>query len=151
MNTLSIKKVQQGFTLIELMIVVAIIGILAAIAVPAYQNYTKKAKFSEVVSAISPFKLGVELCFQEQGTLLAANCTNGLNGVPAVTSLTAGYVLAGSGAVSGGTALSAVITMTAVSTNGLNGETFVLTGTTTGVGQPIIWAKTGTCVAAAIC
>ncbi|MCX7105315.1 MAG: prepilin-type N-terminal cleavage/methylation domain-containing protein [Methylococcales bacterium] len=149
MNTLSIKKVQQGFTLIELMIVVAIIGILAAIAVPAYQTYTKKAKFSEVVSAISPFKLGVELCFQEQGSL--ANCTNGLNGVPVVTSATAGYVLLGSGAVSGAAALTAAITMTAVSTNGLNGETFILTGTATAIGQPIIWVKSGTCVAAAIC
>jgi len=53
------KRVQQGFTLIELMIVVAIIGILAAVALPAYQDYTTRAKVSEVVIMASPAKLAV--------------------------------------------------------------------------------------------
>ena len=52
----SMKRIQQGFTLIELMIVVAIIGILAAVALPAYQDYTKRAKVSEVMLAASAGK-----------------------------------------------------------------------------------------------
>ena len=72
-----IQKSQQGFTLIELMIVVAIIGILAAVAIPAYQNYTSKARFTEVVLATSAPKPAVDLCAQTQAidaTTLAANC-----------------------------------------------------------------------------
>jgi type IV pilus assembly protein PilA len=151
MKAMQTRSGQAGFTLIELLIVVAIIGILAAIAVPAYQTYTKKAKFSEVVSAVAPFKLGVETCFQEQ--LALTTCANGSNGVPAVTSgAPAGsYVANGSGAVSNLGAASATITMTAVNTGGLSGETFTLSTTTATVGQPIVWTRGGTCQGAAIC
>ena len=59
-----IMKKQSGFTLIELMIVVAIVAILAAVALPAYQTYTKKAKFTEVITATGAAKTAIEICSQ---------------------------------------------------------------------------------------
>ncbi len=73
-------KRQAGFTLIELMIVVAIVAILAAIALPAYQTYSDKARYTEVVMAATAVKSAVEVCGQVRGTF--TNCTAGSNGVP---------------------------------------------------------------------
>ena len=67
------KRLQQGFTLIELMIVVAIIGILAAVALPAYQDYTVRAKMSEVILSMSACRTSITEVYQSGGSQPAAN------------------------------------------------------------------------------
>ncbi len=78
------RNLQQGFTLIELMIVVAIIGILAAVALPAYQDYTIKAKLANALSSVDSLKTAVAVCMQENGGV-ATTCDAGSSGIPTFT------------------------------------------------------------------
>ena len=83
-------KQQKGFTLIELMIVIAIIGILAAIAIPAYQDYTIRSKVSEGLNLAGAAKLAVAETYDSEGSFMSPN--NGSYGLPAAGSINGNYV-----------------------------------------------------------
>jgi type IV pilus assembly protein PilA len=130
-----VKKAQAGFTLIELMIVVAIIGILAAVAIPAYQDYITRAKWADTVASTSPLKLAIAECLQNSAGV-STNCLTatelGLAAIPtpkygsqfAVTAPTTSTVL--------------------VSTTGtaeVGGYVYAASGTMDASGTKLVWAN----------
>lgn len=141
------EKKEKGFTLIELMVVIAIIGILASLAIPLYGSYSNKTKFAEVMQATAPLKLAVELCANQTGELKA--CGNGKNGVPEAFSAVdpeKGYTKSVSVADDG--------TVTAVSQRIKIGDqdafTYILRPSLQSNGQ-IVWEESGTCKDEHIC
>ena len=132
------KKQQSGFSLIELMIVVAIVALLAAIAIPQYTDYTQRTKLASAVSAASGWKTAVSMCIQDEGNVASGACgLPGSNGIPDnVGANTLNYVSSitttGNGA----------ITITSTGVNGTNNP-LVITMTPNLVVSSLGWSLSG--------
>ena len=129
------KTIQKGFTLIELMIVVAIIGILAAVAIPQYQDYTVKAKLSKVSAFADPIKTALALYNQENGSFPGTSpmwTSLGMSAAPtASTEVSAASVTASTGAI--------VLTLAGIKASVIDGTSITMTPT---VGSTaIIWSN----------
>ena len=140
------RKIQSGFTLIELMIVVAIIGILAAVAIPQYQNYVARTQMSEALSLASGSKVALAEYFQSNGAFPAYNATAGIGVdttikgkyVTSVTVTDAAAIAAVGAAPAVGEKGILTVSLDEADTNALlKGGTMILTGTDTG--GSIIW------------
>jgi prepilin-type N-terminal cleavage/methylation domain-containing protein len=130
-----IPTLELGFSLIELMIVVAIIGILAVFAIPSYENYTQRARFAEIITASAPFKTAVALALQEGAPV--SELKNGAYGIPAeptgTTNLASVKVNKG--------------IITAIGTKIVSGATYILKPNNNGS----TWSIEGTCIDLGLC
>ncbi|AXF86586.1 Fimbrial protein [Ephemeroptericola cinctiostellae] len=132
---------QLGFTLLELLVVIAVIGVLASLAVPRLQTQIQRARFVEVVNATSPYKTAVESCLQVQGVL--GNCNAATNGIPANA--------AASNNVASVVVVNGVITATSQNQAGVFTYTLTPAIVAAGAANGVTWVVGGTCQAQGIC
>ena len=135
-------KAQKGFTLIELMIVVAIVGILAAVAIPSYQTYTRKAAYSEVLAAMGSVKTAVGVCVS-QATALTECDTAAEVGVTLPSGLTTGAL----GSITMTATTAAIVATPRAYKNIPTTDTCSLApALPESAGAPVVWTYSGKCV-----
>ena len=135
-------QVAKGFTLIELMIVVAIIGILAAVALPAYQTYSDRAAFSEAILAATPLKSAIEVAIQTKNPTAKTDLDQETLGIPATVAVTT--------TDHGTTVEDGVITVTWKNDgSALDGVTYKLA--VDDVVPPVVWTQGGDCLTKGFC
>lgn len=151
-STKTIQRVQRGFTLTALLIMVAIMGVLAAFAVSEYSAHVKKAKFLEVVLATKPYKDGAEACFVDNGYSFNG-CTPGVLGVPNLPEMYTGRTASIVFSVIDSSHID--IVATAAANRGLSSEVYILhgVGQVEGAQNVIVWKKdlTTSCAMKGIC
>lgn len=134
---------ERGFTLIELMIVIAIIGVLATIALPAYQNYARKTKFTEVILAAENVKTSIDSCFQGRGNYILTNC----NSIAEVSIDASGVTAASNVNSISIDPVTALVTVTGEAS--VDSATYTLLPSVSN--NSLNWTAGGTCIAAGLC